>query len=163
MTETSPAADLLPAPARHVGGAGDDVHDPHRPAHPRGSGAGRRRRRGRSPGTDLDPARWSCAAPTITGTYFRTDRVTLADKFRDGWLRTGDLGVIHPAGWVELKDRLKDGIKSGGEWISSVELENAVAEHPAVAEVAVIGDPRPAMGGAAPGLRQTPSRAGGLT
>jgi fatty-acyl-CoA synthase len=77
---------------------------------------------------------------TITGSY-----VGDADpsKFRDGWLRTGDLGVIHPGGWVQLKDRLKDGIKSGGEWISSVELENAIAEHPGVAEVAVIGVPDP--------------------
>lgn len=77
---------------------------------------------------------------TITGAY-----IALEDdsKFRDGWLRTGDLGVIHPGGWVELKDRLKDGIKSGGEWISSVELESAIAEHPAVREVAVIGVPDP--------------------
>jgi fatty-acyl-CoA synthase len=57
-----------------------------------------------------------------------------ADTFRDGWLRAGDPGVIHPSGWIELKDRLKDGIKSGGAWISSIELESAVATHPAVAE-----------------------------
>ena len=75
---------------------------------------------------------------TITGSYFRTDA---PDKFHDGWLRTGDLGVIHPGGWVQIKDRLKDGIKSGGEWISTVELENALLEHPAVAEVAVVGVP----------------------
>jgi fatty-acyl-CoA synthase len=80
---------------------------------------------------------------TITGSYFRVTAAAAADKFHDGWLRTGDLGVIHPSGWVELKDRLKDGIKSGGEWISSVELENALAAHPAVAEVAVIGVPDP--------------------
>ncbi|MFF5985962.1 long-chain fatty acid--CoA ligase [Prauserella flavalba] len=80
---------------------------------------------------------------TITGAYFRTDPAATADKFRDGWLRTGDLGVIHPSGWVELKDRLKDGIKSGGEWISSIELENAVATHPAVAEAVVVGVPDP--------------------
>jgi fatty-acyl-CoA synthase len=81
--------------------------------------------------------------PTITGTYFRADPAATAEKFRDGWLRSGDLGVIHPSGWVELKDRLKDGIKSGGEWISSVELENLLAGHPAVAEVVVIGVPDP--------------------
>src|SRR6266704_568475 len=80
------------------------------------------------------------AGNTITGAYFGNADST---KFRDGWLRTGDLGVIDPGGWVQLKDRLKDGIKSGGEWISSVELENAIAEHPAVAEVAVIGVPDP--------------------
>lgn len=79
---------------------------------------------------------------TITGTYIRADAAT-SGKFRDGWLRTGDLGVIHPSGWIELKDRLKDGIKSGGEWISSIELEHAVATHPAVAEAVVVGVPDP--------------------
>jgi fatty-acyl-CoA synthase len=77
---------------------------------------------------------------TVTGAYLHTSDPT---KFRDGWLRTGDLGVIHPGGWVQLKDRLKDGIKSGGEWISTVELESAIAEHPAVYEVAVVGVPDP--------------------
>jgi fatty-acyl-CoA synthase len=80
------------------------------------------------------------AGNTVTGAYIGDSDPT---KFRDGWLRTGDLGVVHPGGWVQLKDRLKDGIKSGGEWISSVELENAIAEHPAVVEVAVIGVPDP--------------------
>nr|WP_271209692.1 fatty acid--CoA ligase [Rhodococcus wratislaviensis] len=77
---------------------------------------------------------------TIAGTYFRT---AAPDKFDDGWLRTGDLGVLHEGGWIQLKDRLKDGIKSGGEWISTVELENALLEHEAVAEAAVIGVPDP--------------------
>ncbi|MGW2291632.1 fatty acid--CoA ligase [Streptomyces phaeochromogenes] len=83
------------------------------------------------------------AGPTVSGSYFRVGAEEQTDKFRDGWLRSGDLGVIHPGGWVELKDRLKDGIKSGGEWISTVELENALAAHPAVAEVAVVGVPDP--------------------
>ncbi|MFE3280278.1 long-chain-fatty-acid--CoA ligase [Nocardia sp. NPDC059239] len=78
------------------------------------------------------------AGNTVTGSYFGDADTT---KFHDGWFRTGDLGVIHPGGWVQLKDRLKDVIKSGGEWIPSAELENAIAEHPAVAEVAVIGIP----------------------
>jgi fatty-acyl-CoA synthase len=60
---------------------------------------------------------------------------------RGGLLRTGDLGVIHPEGWVELTDRLKDGIKSGGEWISTIELEGLLEQHPAVAEVVVVGVP----------------------
>ena len=81
------------------------------------------------------------AGPTVAGSYFRAGADEQADKFRDGWLRSGDLGVIHPGGWVELKDRLKDGIKSGGEWISTVELENALAAHPAIAEAAVVGVP----------------------
>ncbi|MGW9477717.1 long-chain fatty acid--CoA ligase [Saccharomonospora azurea] len=63
------------------------------------------------------------------------------DKFHDGWLRTGDVGTITPDGYLTLTDRSKDVIKSGGEWISSVDLENAVMAHPAVAEAAVIAVP----------------------
>ena len=63
------------------------------------------------------------------------------DKFHDGWLRTGDVGKISPDGFLTLTDRSKDVIKSGGEWISSVDLENTVMAHPAVAEAAVIGVP----------------------
>ena len=57
----------------------------------------------------------------------------------DGWLRTGDVGTVSPEGYVHLVDRTKDLIKSGGEWISSVALENEIMAHPAVAEAAVIG------------------------
>jgi fatty-acyl-CoA synthase len=60
---------------------------------------------------------------------------------KDGWLRTGDVGVVTPDGYVKLVDRTKDLIKSGGEWISSVELENHLMAHPAVAEAAVIAVP----------------------
>jgi len=63
------------------------------------------------------------------------------DKFRDGWLRTGDVGVLSPDGYLTLSDRAKDVIKSGGEWISSVELENALMAHPAVVEACVVGVP----------------------
>jgi fatty-acyl-CoA synthase len=62
-----------------------------------------------------------------------------ADRFRDGWLRTGDLGTIDAAGWLRLVDREKDVIKSGGEWISSLDIEEALLRHPAVAAAAVIG------------------------
>ncbi|HEY3604145.1 MAG TPA: long-chain fatty acid--CoA ligase [Sporichthyaceae bacterium] len=65
------------------------------------------------------------------------------DKFRDGWLRTGDVGTLTPDGYLTLTDRAKDVIKSGGEWISSVDLENSIMGHPAVAEAAVIGIPDP--------------------
>jgi fatty-acyl-CoA synthase len=66
------------------------------------------------------------------------------EKFTvDGWLRTGDVAVISPLGYVKLVDRTKDLVKSGGEWISSVDLENAIMGHPAVAEAAVIGLPHP--------------------
>jgi len=63
------------------------------------------------------------------------------DAAPDGWFRTGDLGVLHPDGYVELKDRSKDVIVSGGENIASVEVEQAIADHPAVLEVAVIAVP----------------------
>ncbi|MFF5284010.1 long-chain fatty acid--CoA ligase [Streptomyces sp. NPDC013171] len=79
--------------------------------------------------------------PWVTGSYFNTE--DSAEKFHDGWLRTGDLGVIEPGGWVVVSDRLKDGIKSGGEWISTIELENAIIEHPAVLEAVVVGVPDP--------------------
>ncbi|MFE0577831.1 long-chain fatty acid--CoA ligase [Streptomyces sp. NPDC058874] len=64
------------------------------------------------------------------------------DKFSaDGWLKTGDVGVISPDGYLTLTDRAKDVIKSGGEWISSVSLENALMAHPEVAEAAVVAVP----------------------
>jgi fatty-acyl-CoA synthase len=74
--------------------------------------------------------------PWITGAYYKDDD---PDKFHDGWLRTGDVGTIDPLGYVVLTDRAKDVIKSGGEWISSMELENAIMAHPSVLEAAVIG------------------------
>jgi fatty-acyl-CoA synthase len=80
--------------------------------------------------------------PWITGSYYGDppDRPD-PDKFHDGWLRTGDVGTLSPDGFLTLSDRAKDVIKSGGEWISSVELENHLMAHPAVAEAAVIGVP----------------------
>lgn len=78
--------------------------------------------------------------PWITGAYYGVDA---PDKFDDGWLRTGDVGSITPDGYLTLTDRTKDIIKSGGEWISSVDLENAVMGHPDVLEAAVIGVPDP--------------------
>jgi fatty-acyl-CoA synthase len=63
------------------------------------------------------------------------------DKFDDGWLRTGDIAAIDDHGFIRITDRSKDVIKSGGEWISSVELEGELMGHPAVAEAAVIAKP----------------------
>jgi fatty-acyl-CoA synthase len=74
--------------------------------------------------------------PWVTGAYYKDDD---PQKFRDGWLRTGDVGSIDPRGFIRLTDRAKDVIKSGGEWISSMELENLLMAHPDVAEAAVIG------------------------
>ncbi|QIS17692.1 long-chain fatty acid--CoA ligase [Nocardia terpenica] len=80
--------------------------------------------------------------PWITGSYYSPDGPMVdAEKFDDGWLRTGDVGKISPDGYLTLVDRSKDVIKSGGEWISSVDLENAIMGHPAIAEAAVIGVP----------------------
>jgi fatty-acyl-CoA synthase len=76
--------------------------------------------------------------PWTTASYYKDDD---PEKFHDGWLRTGDVGSITPDGFLTLTDRSKDVIKSGGEWISSVELENALMGHPAVAEASVIGVP----------------------
>ncbi|MGI5201973.1 AMP-binding enzyme [Spirillospora sp. CA-108201] len=76
--------------------------------------------------------------PWITGAYHRDPA---PGKFDDGWLRTGDIGTVDDRGFYQITDRAKDVIKSGGEWISSVELENHLMAHPAVAEAAVIGIP----------------------
>jgi fatty-acyl-CoA synthase len=74
--------------------------------------------------------------PWVTGSYYRDDD---PGKFHDGWLRTGDVGTLDERGFIRLTDRAKDVIKSGGEWISSMELENILMAHPDVAEAAVIG------------------------
>jgi fatty-acyl-CoA synthase len=76
--------------------------------------------------------------PWVTGSYYADDD---PGKFHDGWLRTGDVGTIDPLGYVTLTDRAKDVIKSGGEWISSMALENELMAHPLVSEAAVIGVP----------------------
>jgi fatty-acyl-CoA synthase len=78
--------------------------------------------------------------PFITGSYYEVP--IEGDKFTpDGWLRTGDVASVDPLGFVKISDRTKDLIKSGGEWISSVDLENAIMAHSAVAEAAVVAIP----------------------
>ena len=72
--------------------------------------------------------------------YFKAEKDAVD---ADGWFDTGDVGIIHPDGTLQLTDRTKDVIKSGGEWISSVELENAAVGHPAIAEAAAIGMAHP--------------------
>ena len=80
--------------------------------------------------------------PWVTGGYYQPDDVQDAEaKFHDGWLRTGDVGHLDELGYITLSDRAKDVIKSGGEWISSVDLENALMGHPDVVEAAVVGIP----------------------
>lgn len=80
------------------------------------------------------------AGPTIAAGYLDA-QPSGASFTADGWLRTGDMATIDHHGYVRIVDRTKDLIKSGGEWISSIELENAVMAHPHVAEAAVIGKP----------------------
>ena len=77
--------------------------------------------------------------------YFKDPEGT-AKAFEGGWFHSGDLGVMHPDGYVELRDRAKDVVVSGGENISTIEVENAVSSHPAVLETAVIGVPDPKWG-----------------
>jgi fatty-acyl-CoA synthase len=85
------------------------------------------------------------AGPWIARTYYNDDRS--GESFTaDGWLKTGDMAVVTKDGYIKLVDRTKDVIKSGGEWISSVDLENAIMGHPNVAEAAVIGVAHPKWG-----------------
>ena len=80
--------------------------------------------------------------PWVASGYYQSPEFT--DKWSDdGWFRTGDVATIDPEGYVKITDRTKDLIKSGGEWISSVDLENALMGHPAVAEAAVIAAKHP--------------------
>jgi fatty-acyl-CoA synthase len=77
--------------------------------------------------------------------YFRNRRAT-EEAFAGGWFHSGDLGVIHPDGYLQLKDRSKDIIISGGENISSIEIEDALYKHPAIAVAAVVAMPHEKWG-----------------
>jgi fatty-acyl-CoA synthase len=78
--------------------------------------------------------------PWVTASYYKNPA---PERFHDGWLRTGDVGTLDARGFAQITDRSKDVIKSGGEWISSVDLENKIMGHPDVVEAAVIGVPDP--------------------
>ena len=80
--------------------------------------------------------------PWVARRYFRQDPAAVAEHFtKDEWFRTGDVASVSADGYMKITDRTKDLIKSGGEWISSVELENALVAHPKVKEAAVIAIP----------------------
>ena len=79
--------------------------------------------------------------PWVVSGYYNDDRTP--ESFMDGWFRTGDVVTIDPEGFVQIVDRTKDLVKSGGEWISSQDLENAIMAHPKVLEAAVIAVPHP--------------------
>jgi fatty-acyl-CoA synthase len=74
--------------------------------------------------------------PWITNSYFKGEG---GDPLVDGWFPTGDVATIDPDGYMQITDRSKDVIKSGGEWISSIDLENIAVAHPDIVEAAVIG------------------------
>jgi fatty-acyl-CoA synthase len=94
------------------------------------------------PWDDLATGEVEVRGPWVAKQYFRTDEP--GDRFSpDGWLRTGDVATISPLGYMRLVDRTKDLVKSGGEWISSVDLENQIMAHPKVLEAAVIAVPHP--------------------
>jgi fatty-acyl-CoA synthase len=79
--------------------------------------------------------------PVVAGSYFESPAASAESFAPGGWLRTGDVGTLDERGWLRITDRAKDVIKSGGEWISSVDLESALMAHPAVYEAAVIAVP----------------------
>jgi fatty-acyl-CoA synthase len=81
--------------------------------------------------------------PWVASAYYGDEAASRASHDSEGWMRTGDVGTIDADGYLRLTDRIKDLIKSGGEWISSIELENAAMNHPGVAEAAAIGIPDP--------------------
>lgn len=76
-------------------------------------------------------------APWLTSSYFKNPEKT-QELWRDGWLHSGDVGHIDPHGYLQVTDRIKDVIKTGGEWISSLDLENCISRHPAILEAAAI-------------------------
>lgn len=84
-------------------------------------------------------------APWLTQGYFREPEKSL-ELWEGGWLHTGDVATIDGMGFIDIRDRIKDVIKTGGEWVSSLELEDLVSRHPAVREVAVVGVPDPQWG-----------------
>jgi fatty-acyl-CoA synthase len=84
-------------------------------------------------------------SPWLTQGYIQ-DPEKSEELWANGWLHTGDIGFIDPEGYLQITDRVKDVIKTGGEWISSLELEDIISRHPAVSEAAVIGVPDPKWG-----------------
>ncbi|MFB6962450.1 long-chain fatty acid--CoA ligase [Streptomyces sp. NPDC056309] len=146
MTETSPLGTVARPPAHAVGTDEEFGYRLTQGRFPAGVEA-----RLTGPGGERLPWDGESAGelevrgPWIAGAYYNgpgAEPLRPADKFsEDGWLKTGDVGTISPDGFLTLTDRAKDVIKSGGEWISSVELENALMSHPDVAEAAVVAVP----------------------
>ncbi|MFE6282935.1 long-chain fatty acid--CoA ligase [Streptomyces sp. NPDC057877] len=146
MTETSPLGTIARPPAHAVG---TDEEFGYRLTQGRFPASVEARLTGpggeRLPWDGESAGELEVRGPWIAGAYYNgpdAEALRPADKFsEDGWLKTGDVGTISPDGFLTLTDRAKDVIKSGGEWISSVELENALMAHPEVAEAAVVAVP----------------------
>ena len=143
MTETSPVAAVAHPPKGQAGDAWD-----YRAKTGRIS-AGVELRLVGEDGTELpwdgeSVGEMQVRGPWVTGSYYAQPGEAQGpdpEKFQDGWLRTGDVACVSPDGFVQITDRSKDVIKSGGEWISSVELENTLMAHPSVREAAVVAVP----------------------
>ncbi|MGW7254513.1 long-chain fatty acid--CoA ligase [Streptomyces sp. NPDC054834] len=146
MTETSPLGTVARPPAHAVG---TEEEFAYRLTQGRFPAAVEARLTGpggeRLPWDGESAGELEVRGPWIAGAYYNgpdAEPLRPADKFsEDGWLKTGDVGTISPDGFLTLTDRAKDVIKSGGEWISSVDLENALMSHPDVAEAAVVAVP----------------------
>ena len=146
MTETSPLGTIARPPAHVVGTPEEFAYRLTQGRFPAGVEA-----RLTGPGGERLPWDGESAGelevrgPWIAGSYYNgpdAEPLRPLDKFsEDGWLKTGDVGTISADGYLTLTDRAKDVIKSGGEWISSVELENALMSHPDVTEAAVVAVP----------------------
>ncbi|HET9075756.1 MAG TPA: long-chain fatty acid--CoA ligase [Acidimicrobiales bacterium] len=144
MTETSPVATVAVIRSNRAGGSDDELADVRAT---QGVAAPMVELRIADPDSG-EKLPWDgetsgevqVRGPWIARRYYNDPRGD-SQFTADGWLRTGDVGVVTPDGYVRLVDRTKDLIKSGGEWISSVDLENEIMGHPAVAEAAVIAVP----------------------
>jgi fatty-acyl-CoA synthase len=145
MTETSPLGSTS-APTAEVAAAPDEVRFGYQATQGRPAPLVEIRAQsaeGLVPWDGRTMGELEVRGPWVAASYFRQEGRD--DRFtRDGWFRTGDIVTIDPAGYITIQDRAKDLIKSGGEWISSVALENALMGHPDVAEAAVIAikDPK---------------------
>lgn len=140
MTETGPLASLSQPRRQHKGLSTDELLDLRAKTGTIFSGLEARicAPDGRDlPWDGKQAGELEVRGPYIASAYYNDD--SSAEKFHDGWLRTGDMAVMEPDGYFKIVDRAKDLVKSGGEWISSVELEGCLLAHPDVRDAAVVG------------------------
>jgi acyl-CoA synthetase (AMP-forming)/AMP-acid ligase II len=144
MTETSPLATTGSPLAKHEGAGATELTDMQVKQGRQVYGIERKlasRDGGDLPHDGVSVGELKVRGNWVISGYFKGEGGEVVDK--DGWLGTGDVGTIDPDGYVQLTDRLKDVIKSGGEWISSIEIENLAMSHPDVFEAAVIAVEHP--------------------